>query len=372
MNLRSRRTVASGASGGVNESDTASVRRLRRGTVPREVAEYTPRKLPNRDKSDSRHEMRTRSRSRTSRARIAAKLTPPPTSDEEDEIVVPKPKGRSTVVSDTEEEDQQANVGSEVEAPEKSPQELRRIIARQFDFEILLKHQELKRIERQIHSVESMMARIRQPSVSQVLEIRSDARRPPRKSSCCHRRSDGKLVKLQCPECYRTNFNTMEGFIAHCKKVHSMNVANNETSLTKFSVPYEKSASPDGFDSNNCDALESALPVNRPVPVSCYTHDPFAYSGPRRPSDRLSPGPACAGRLMAHAKSKGMNEGDVNKLLTDATTKHPLDDDYDHDNDDEDNEDPDQPRPVKKAKASVEEKKNVFASLSRMMRSRFL
>lgn len=368
MNLRSRRAVA-------NNASATSVRRLRGGTVPREVAEYTPRKLPNRDKGDSRHEMRTRSRSRTSRARIAAKLTPPPTSDEEDEVVIPKLKGRSTVVSDTEEEDHHhANVGTEVEAPQKSPEELRRIIARQFDFEILLKHQELKRIERQIHSVESMMARIRQPpSATQVLEPRSDGRRPPRKSSCCHRRSDGKLVKLQCPECYRTNFNTMEGFIAHCKKVHSMNVANNETSLTKFSVPYEKSASPEGFDSsNNGETLDTASPASRPVPVSCYTHDPFAYSGQRRPADRLSPGPACAGRLMAHAKSKGLNEGDVNKLLTDATTKHALDDDNDNDDDDEDNEVQEQPRPVKRARASAEEKTNVFASLSRMMRSRFL
>ncbi|KAI4144783.1 MAG: hypothetical protein LQ340_006533 [Diploschistes diacapsis] len=40
--------------------------------------------------------------------------------------------------------------------------------------------------------------------------------------------SDGKLVKLVCPNCHRENFNSAQGFINHCRIAHSHNLASHE------------------------------------------------------------------------------------------------------------------------------------------------
>ena len=42
------------------------------------------------------------------------------------------------------------------------------------------------------------------------------------------RASDGKLVKLVCPNCHRENFNSAQGFINHCRIAHSHNLASHE------------------------------------------------------------------------------------------------------------------------------------------------
>ena len=42
------------------------------------------------------------------------------------------------------------------------------------------------------------------------------------------RASDGKFVKLVCPNCHRENFNSAQGFINHCRIAHSHNLASHE------------------------------------------------------------------------------------------------------------------------------------------------
>ncbi|KAL9629139.1 MAG: hypothetical protein Q9204_005449 [Flavoplaca sp. TL-2023a] len=42
------------------------------------------------------------------------------------------------------------------------------------------------------------------------------------------RLSDGKMVKLRCPVCARLNFNSVQGFINHCRIAHSRNFQSHE------------------------------------------------------------------------------------------------------------------------------------------------
>lgn len=47
-------------------------------------------------------------------------------------------------------------------------------------------------------------------------------------SGCLYQRSDGKIVKITCPNCQRSNFLSIQGFLNHCRIAHSKEYMSQE------------------------------------------------------------------------------------------------------------------------------------------------
>ena len=76
------------------------------------------------------------------------------------------------------------------------------------------------------------------------------------------RASDGKLVKLVCPNCHRENFNSAQGFINHCRIAHSHNLASHEVAARECGVEIDPS--------------EIIQPTESATPQSAHPYNPAA------------------------------------------------------------------------------------------------
>jgi ADA HAT complex component 1 len=96
------------------------------------------------------------------------------------------------------------------------------------------------------------------------------------------RASDGKLVKLVCPNCHREDFNSAQGFINHCRIAHGHNLASHEAAARECGQE---------IDPNEVGSTvpESAVPQSaQPVSASVGLVHPFVRSGPMPPVPTLS------------------------------------------------------------------------------------
>ena len=87
------------------------------------------------------------------------------------------------------------------------------------------------------------------------------------------RASDGKLVKLVCPNCRRENFNSAQGFINHCRIAHGHNLASHEVAARECGVE---------IDPNEV----TIPPPDSAVPHSAQTYTPGPSTGLVHPLNR--------------------------------------------------------------------------------------
>ncbi|CAG8690929.1 7763_t:CDS:2, partial [Ambispora leptoticha] len=58
------------------------------------------------------------------------------------------------------------------------------------------------------------------------------------------RRNDGTFVKLTCPECHRSRFINVQGFLNHCRLSHKIEFPNHEEALLLCGTPVDESIVP--------------------------------------------------------------------------------------------------------------------------------
>ena len=96
------------------------------------------------------------------------------------------------------------------------------------------------------------------------------------------RSSDGKMVKLVCFECRRENFNSVQGFINHCRIAHSRAFTSHDAAALACGEEIEyNEAGGVVTEANGAGAVSVGLvhPLNRPVHVAALTP---TYTTPKR------------------------------------------------------------------------------------------
>ncbi|MCJ1243427.1 hypothetical protein MMC30_000624 [Trapelia coarctata] len=96
------------------------------------------------------------------------------------------------------------------------------------------------------------------------------------------RSSDGKMVKLVCFECRRENFNSVQGFINHCRIAHSRAFTSHDAAALACGEEIEYDEAGGVItEANGTGTVNTGLvhPLNRPVHVAALTP---TYATPKR------------------------------------------------------------------------------------------
>ncbi|GES84649.1 YEATS domain-containing protein 2-like [Rhizophagus clarus] len=157
------------------------------------------------------------------------------------------------------------------------------VIDAQFDLEILLRHREMQRIQEQLEKAEKVLETLKhcilerkfsappdrfQDSIRNLSASNSNQSISSSLTSTRHstrkiystrdndyyyfdpcrdlysRRNDGTYVKLACPECHRSKFINVQGFLNHCRLSHKIEFPNHEEALLICGTPVDENVIP--------------------------------------------------------------------------------------------------------------------------------
>ena len=136
------------------------------------------------------------------------------------------------------------------------PDHIRTILETELDTEIWLKQQEKTQIEQEIARGEEMIASLkRESSLSaskpngSALTALDEEEVPLASTTIVEMSIDGKQVQLACPECKRTAFFSLTGFVNHCRIVHNLVFLSPEERIERCGIPMIN-GSTNGTESN--------------------------------------------------------------------------------------------------------------------------
>ena len=142
------------------------------------------------------------------------------------------------------------------------PDHIRTILEAELDTEIWLKQQENTRIEQEIARGEEMIATLKRESSLSANKPNGSANAaldeevPPASTTIVERSIDGKQVQLACPECKRTAFFSLTGFVNHCRIVHNLVFLSPEERIERCGIPMlSSSSSNNNIESNPSEDL---------------------------------------------------------------------------------------------------------------------
>ena len=95
------------------------------------------------------------------------------------------------------------------------------------------------------------------------------------------RGSDGKMVKLVCLDCRRSNFNSAQGFINHCRIAHSRQFQNHETAIEASGEELDVDAEGAMGEMNNTPQVTASSALVHPL-IRSSAH--LALTAPTQPS----------------------------------------------------------------------------------------
>lgn len=106
---------------------------------------------------------------------------------------------------------------------------------------------------------------------------------------CLIKRSDGVTVKLQCVDCERDNFNSVQGFINHCRIAHKREFKSHEEAATKSGQPWDSAEEAAGA------GQEPVLPkTSRSIPKETPKAPPATVAANVLTGTQMSNSEACA------------------------------------------------------------------------------
>jgi hypothetical protein len=141
------------------------------------------------------------------------------------------------------------------------PDHIRFILETELDTEIWLKQQEKTQIEQEIARGEELIATLKRESALPTSKTNGSAPAdeeevPPSTSTTIIEMTiDGKQVQLACPECKRTAFFSLTGFVNHCRIVHGLVFLSPEERIERCGIPVQSSSSTS--NSNNLNSEDT-------------------------------------------------------------------------------------------------------------------
>ncbi|CAI2187663.1 14430_t:CDS:2 [Funneliformis geosporum] len=160
---------------------------------------------------------------------------------------------------------------------EETVRKASKVIDAQFDLEILLRHREMQKIQDELKKAKRVLETLKhcilepppdrlQDSICKISTSnnQSNSSLPSTRHSTrkiystrdndyyyfdpCRdlysRRNDGTYVKLACPECHRSKFINVQGFLNHCRLSHKIEFPNHEEALLICGTPVNESIIP--------------------------------------------------------------------------------------------------------------------------------
>ncbi|CAB4492334.1 unnamed protein product [Rhizophagus irregularis] len=154
-----------------------------------------------------------------------------------------------------------------------------KVIDAHFDLEILLRHREMQKIQKELEKAEKVLETLKhcilepppdkfQDSICNLSASNSSQSISSSLTSTRHstrkiystrdndyyyfdpcrdlysRRNDGTYVKLACPECHRSKFINVQGFLNHCRLSHKIEFPNHEEALLICGTPVDENIIP--------------------------------------------------------------------------------------------------------------------------------
>ncbi|CAK9437608.1 uncharacterized protein LODBEIA_P19860 [Lodderomyces beijingensis] len=154
-------------------------------------------------------------------------------------------------------------------------------------------------------------------------------------SGCLYQRADGVIVKITCPDCQRSNFLSVQGFLNHCRIAHAKDYMSQEAAAQQcgevidYDMPVPVSSTPNAYTYPVKEKRSQSPPTTTPNNANTAA----TASTPAAKSNELLK------KLIKQGKmDKSKFEALVSETKQHVLNAHLFDGEVDDDNDDDRNE----------------------------------